>query len=248
MSVTNPSSFVSKTLIVTALALDALVALALAGSNQLSSQEKRDGWRLLFDGADLSEFRLYGIKDGTLERWHIDGDALCLNPRTPEFESKEDLVATKNPVGDFEFSFEWKMSAGGNGGIFYKVVEGDQYPKPWHTGLEMQLLDDEGHKEGLIDTHRAGDMYDLLSARARLAKPVGQWNTSRIVVKGKLVEQWMNGKKALSVRIGSAKWKRAVAKSKYSKLSEFAKSKKGHIVLQDHGDKQWFRNLKIRDL
>ena len=161
-----------------------------------------------------------------------DGDALCLNPRTPNNQSKEDLLITKKPVGDFEFSFEWKMSISGNGGIFYKVVEGDQYPKPWHRGLEMQLLDDGGHEEGLIDTHRAGDLYDIRSAGARLAKPTGQW---------------MNGKKALSVTIGSAKWKRIVVKSKYSELSEFAKSKKRHIVLQDHGDKQRLRNLKIRE-
>ena len=176
-----------------------------------------------------------------------DGDALCLNPRTPDNQSKEDLVITKKPVGDFEFSFEWKMSISGNGGIFYKVVEGDQYPKPWHRGLEMQLLDDGGHEEGLIDTHRAGDLYDMLSTGARLAKATGQWNQTRIVVKGKLIEQWMNGKKALSVTIGSAKWKRIVVKSKYSELSEFAKSKKRHIVLQDHGDKQRLRNLKIRE-
>lgn len=142
-----------------------------------------------------------------------DGDALCLNPRTPDNQSKEDLVITKKPVGDFEFSFEWKMSISGNGGIFYKVVEGDQYPKPWHRGLEMQLLDDGGHEEGLIDTHRAGDLYDIRSAGARLAKPTGQWNQSRVVVKGKLIEQWMNGKKALSVTIGSAKWKRIVVKA-----------------------------------
>jgi len=129
----------------------------------------------------------------------------------------------------------------------YKVVEGDQYPKPWHKGLEMQLLDDGGHEEGLIDTHRAGDLYDMLSTGARLAKATGQWNQTRIVVKGKLIEQWMNGKKALSVTIGSAKWKRIVVKSKYSELSEFAKSKKGHIVLQDHGVKQRLRNLKIRE-
>ena len=176
-----------------------------------------------------------------------DGDALCLNPRTPDNQSKEDLVITKKPVGDLEFSFEWKMSISGNGGIFYKVVEGDQYPKPWHRGLEMQLLDDGGHEEGLIDTHRAGDLYDMLSTGARLAKATGQWNQTRIVVKGKLIEQWMTGKKALSVTIGSAKWKRIVVKSKYSELSEFAKSKKRHIVLQDHGDKQRLRNLKIRE-
>lgn len=230
------------------LVLLSLSVATFADLNRLSSKEKADGWKLLFDGSDLSGYRLYGIADGVLERWHIDGDALCLNRRTPEDQSKEDLVVTKKPVGDFEFSFEWKMSIGGNGEIFYKVVEGDQYPKPWHTGLEMQLLDDGGHEEGLIDTHRAGDLYDLHPAGARLAKPTGQWNQSRIVVKGDLIEQWMNGKKALSVTVGSPKWKRMVAKSKYSELSEFAKSKKGHMVLQDHGDKQWLRNLKIREL
>ncbi len=231
-----------------ALVLVCLIPATFAQSNRLSAEEKAAGWRLLWDGESLAGYHIYGEENAPIDRWSVEGDALRLSPRIEGNDSKVDLVVSEKPYSSFEFAFEWKMSKGGNGGIFYKVVEGKPYPKPWHTGLEMQLLDDAGHEEGQIDTHRAGDLYDLLAARARFANPAGEWNRSRIVISGDKIEQWMNGKKALSVTIGSKKWIRLVAKSKYSELPDFAKSKEGHIVLQDHGDELWFRNLKIREL
>lgn len=221
-----------KALRLIAIAAVCIGQIASAGdANRLTAKEERNGWKLLFDGDDLAGYRIYGDASAPIIRWHIDGDAMCLTERINGDKSKVDLVITEEPVGDFEFSFEWKIALGGNSGIFYKVIEGKAYPKPWHTGLEMQLLDDAGHEEGQIDTHRAGDLYDLLAARKRLAKPAGEWNTSRIISKGNRVEQWLNGEKALSFEIGSAQWKRLVADSKYATLSEFAKAKKGHIVI-----------------
>jgi hypothetical protein len=109
------------------------------------------------------------------------------------------------------------MSKGGNGGIFYMVKDDPKYEKPWHTGLEMQLLDNAGHEEGLITTHRSGDLYDLIASKSDTTNLAGEWN-------------------------------KLVSYSKYAEWPEYAKIERGHIILQDHGDQIWFRNIKIRDL
>ncbi len=221
----------------------------LAAPNTLTSEERAEGWSLLFDGKNLSGYHVYGDADAPLVRWSIEGDALRLDGRAGENDkSKVDIVVSPKPYGDFELSFEWKMSPGGNGGVFYKVIESPKYPKPWHTGLEMQLLDDEGHEEGKVKTHRAGDLYDMVASRSRSTRPAGEWNTSRIVVSGDQIEQWLNGKQTVSITIGSGRWKRSLKRSKYADLPDFVQSEKGHIVLQDHGDLLWFRNLKIKEL
>ncbi|MCZ6672220.1 MAG: DUF1080 domain-containing protein [Verrucomicrobia bacterium] len=217
-------------------------------ANSLTATETSQGWKLLFDGSDLSGYQIFGIPTADLDRWKIEGETLSLSPRAEGSKSKADLVITSQPIGDFEFSFEWRMSEGGNGGIFYKVKGGTSYEKPWHTGLEMQLLDNAGHEEGLITTHRSGDLYDLIASKSDTSHPAGEWNHSRILVQGNQVEQWMNGSLAVSFEIGSSEWNSLVSNSKYAEWPEYAKIAKGHLILQDHGDQIWFKNLKIREL
>ncbi len=243
------SIFVDRPFIRGFLALACLSLSAHAASNSLTPEERAEGWSLLFDGKSLSEYHVYGDDDAPLVRWSIEGDALRLDGRRGENDkSKVDIVVSPKMYGDFELSFEWKMSPGGNGGVFYKVIESSKYPKPWHTGLEMQLLDDAGHVEGKVKTHRAGDLYDMVASRSRSARPAGEWNTSRIVVSEDTIEQWLNGKRTVSITIGSGRWNRSLKRSKYAELSDFVQSEEGHIVLQDHGDLLWFRNLKIKEL
>jgi cytochrome c len=210
------------------------------------------GWQSLFSGqeSELAGFHIYNGGDAMPERWRVMGDVLTLASRkeSPGLREKEDIVITSAPVKDFELEMDWKAGEGANGGIFYKSLEGGKYEKPWHTGLEYQLLDNVGHEEGLIETHRAGDLYDLVGAREMVARPALAWNHSRLVVHGTKIEHWLNGELIVAEDTASAEWDEMVADSKYAVLTEFARPIPGHIVLQDHGDRMWFKNIRIRKL
>lgn len=217
--------------------------------NGLSDDERAAGWELLFDGKDISGYRIFSGDPKQLKRWSIEGGVLALAPRdrAKGDKSKVDIIVTDHVYADFELHFEWKVSTGGNGGIFYRVAESG-YELPWHTGLEYQLLDNKGHKEGKIETHRAGDLFDLIASKKDASRPALEWNTSRIVARGKRFEHWLNGYKVLEIEFGSEDWKAAYAKSKYVDYPSVGAMPAGHIVIQDHGDALWLRNLKIREL
>lgn len=141
---------------------------------------------------------------------------------------------------DFDLSFDWKISEAGNSGVKYRVHG--------NLGLEYQVLDDQKHKDGKLPSHRSAALYDLFPVPDdKPIKPVGEWNSGRIVVKGNHIEHWLNGQKVLEVEYGSDAWKQAFAASKYAKHDGFG-SWNGSIHLQDHGDKVWYRNLRIKEL
>ncbi|GAB5562919.1 MAG: hypothetical protein SynsKO_45660 [Synoicihabitans sp.] len=215
-------------------------------------QSEGSGWQDMFSGkaSQLADFHIYNEGDVTPERWTVMGDVLTLASRkeSPGLRAKEDLVITTEPVGDFELELDWKAGEGANGGVFYKSLEGGKYEKPWHTGLEYQLLDNAGHEEGAIDTHRAGDLYDLVAASEEVSRPALAWNHTRIVVRGSRIEHWLNGHLIIAEDTGAAEWDELVADSKYAMLEEFARPIPGHIILQDHGDRMWFKNIRIRKL
>lgn len=223
-----------------------------AGPPKSTLPATADGWTMLFDGRpeQLAGAHLYNLPGATPERWTVMGDVLTLASRTesPGKRVKEDLVITPHGYRDFELELDWKASVGANGGIFYKSIEGSAYEKPWHTGLEYQLLDNANHEEGKIDTHRAGDLFDLIAASSSVARPALAWNRTRIVVKGTTFEHWLNGEKIVAADTASPEWKRLVASSKYSQLTNFAQSVSGQIILQDHGDRLWFKTIRIREL
>jgi alkaline phosphatase D len=226
---------------------------AFAGSAQARSEPADSGdWELLFDGgeAQAAKFHLYNQPDVFPERWRVVGDVLTLAGRkeSPGLREKEDIVITPRPYQDFELEWDWKMSVGANGGIFYKVVQDPKYDKPWHTGLEYQLLDNDNHKEGLIESHRAGDLYDLIGASRDVVRPALAWNHSRLVVRGTIIEHWLNGELIVREDTASAEWDEMVADSKYAALTAFARPVPGHIILQDHGDRAWYKNIRIREL
>lgn len=210
------------------------------------------GWTPLFDGdpAQFGSFHLYNLGDAPPERWSVIGDVLTLASRkqAPDKRQKEDLVITTRGYQNFELALDWKASVGANGGIFYKVVESADHDKPWHTGLEYQLLDNAHHKEGKIETHRAGDLYDLMAASALVSHPALEWNHTRIVVHGTVIEHWLNGTRILREDTATAAWAELVADSKYAALKAFAQPIPGHIILQDHGDRLWFKDIRIREL
>lgn len=232
-------------------------AVSGAPPNTLSRAEEAAGWRLLFDGRSFEGWKIYGAEDDSIEFWEIQEGAIAftrdvsfaglvwnhLNPFTP---GSADLM-TKERFGDFELSIDWRISPGGNSGIFYLVPD-ESSSLAWDLGLEMQVLDDDGHSDGQIDHRRAGNLYDLQALARDVARPVGEWNTARIRVRGDHLEHWLNGHRLVDIRRGSPEWQDAIATSKFADNDKFGMATRGHITLQDHGDLVWYRNVKIREL
>lgn len=212
--------------------------------NSLTAEEKEEGWVLLFDGESMEHFRGFR-KEDVPSGWQIEDGAITLATG-----GAGDII-TKEQYEDFEFSIDWKIAEGGNSGIFYHVSEDPAFANTYNSGPEMQILDDEKHpdaKEGVNGNRKAGTLYDLLPLNTPAVKPAGQWNTARLVVKDGKVEHWLNEKKVLEYELGTPEWNNMIAKSKFATMKGFGAEKKGHLALQDHGDRVWFRNIKIRPL
>lgn len=212
--------------------------------NQLTTAEKRAGWRLLFDGKTTTGWRGFKKPDFPKDMWVVE-DHCLKHPATNHSGGGGDII-TLAQFNDFEFSFEWRVAKGGNSGVKYFVTEERGGP----IAHEYQVLDDDKHPDASIGTHRrTAAFYDVLPPNEqKQLRPVGEFNHSRILVKGNLVEHWLNGKKVLSYELDSEPLKVAIAKSKFKNVSGFGKKLKGHILLQDHGDEVCYRNLKIREL
>lgn len=224
--------------------------------NTLSAAEKAMGWKRLFDGKTLQGWRNYGSPE-PVEKWTVENGVLKFEPGSLGMFSMikgaifgggtGDLIYAEESFENFELSLEWKISENGNSGIFYFVAD-ENHKTPWLTGLEMQVLDNNGHPDGEIKTHRAGDLYDLEASNPETALPHGQWNRVTIRVQDNLIEHWMNGTKVVSIQRFSPEWNRLVANSKFNDMPDFGKAASGYIVLQDHGDPVWYRNIKLRPL
>jgi hypothetical protein len=207
--------------------------------NTLTAAEKAAGWQLLFDGTSLDAWR--GYKRETLPEsgWELKDGAL----RTVAKVKGVELI-TRKKFNDFEFAWEWRVAPGGNNGVKYLVTE----ERPQSPGHEYQMIDDAGYPGKLGPNHLTADFYDVLPAAAdKSIRPAGEWNTSRIVVRGARVEHWLNGKNVLTYELGSAAVKAGVEKSKFKGHPGFGEKIAGHIMLTYHQDECWYRNLKIRE-
>lgn len=197
-----------------------------------------DGWQPLFDGETLKGWT---SKNGspTGPGWVVENGAIHRQSASGDIVSVGEYL-------NFELEFEWKASPKANSGLKYRVA--DYEPAGKGIGLEYQVLDDAGHNNGANPKTAAGSLYDLIpAATAKKLKPVGEWNSSRVVAKGALIEHWLNGDKVLSVDLSSEEWKKALGASKFRAAADFG-TKKGRILLQDHGDEAWFRALRVREL
>jgi hypothetical protein len=227
-------------LAVFALSLCAASLFAADNPNSLSAKEKSAGWKLLFDGQSLNGWRGYKT-DEIGAGWKVQDGTLTLTA------AKAGDLMTAETFGDFELSFEWKISEGGNSGVIYRVGLGES--ASYRTGPEYQVLDNEKAKDNKLGNHLAGSLYDLATEAPRdLPKPVGQWNQSRLIVRGWKVAHWLNGKQVIAIDLASPEGKAAIAASKFKDWPKFASLSRGHIALQDHGDVVSFRALKIREL
>jgi len=235
-----------------------LACAIVAGACPTQVQAQNHGWRPLFDGKTFNGWRGLGYDSVPSAHWKIEDGAIKKIstgqvPRQADGQPAAggDLM-TKETFKDFELSFEWKISRGGNSGVKYNVSEElsmAQAPNHAALGFEYQVLDDDRHEDGKLPSHRAGGLYDLIAPNAnKKLKPVGEWNTSMIVFRGNHGEHWLNGKKVVEFNLGTPRMSSLLAKSKYRNIKNFAQRRAGHIVLQDHGDEVYFRNIKIRIL
>lgn len=221
--------------------------LTNAQDNQLTPAEKQQGWQLLFDGKSPQGWRSAN-KDGFPQKgWKIEQGAFVVEPKSGGGD-----IVTQNEYGDFELSVDFKLTEGANSGIKYFVtpLKSSLEGNPSMLGLEYQLIDDERHpdaKLGKNGNRRLASLYDLLPAGSnKKASPLGQWNTARIVSKGGHVEHWLNGVKVLEYERNSDAFKKLIAESKYKNIAGFGLGSKGRILLQDHGDQVYYKNVKIK--
>ena len=200
-----------------------------------------DGFAALFDGKSMAGWRNYK-SEGVNPQWKVENGTMTLTGK-----GGGDII-TEKQFENFELELEWKISPKGNSGIFFHVVEADSLGKVHHSGPEIQVLDNEGHKDGQIKTHRAGDNYDLLACTVETVRPVGEWNEFKLVVHEGHVEHWLNGTKVVEYQLWSPEWEEQYQKSKFTEWPLYGRAGKGHIALQDHGDQVWYRNIRIKVL
>lgn len=229
-----------------------------AAPNTLTREEKAQGWRSLFDGRDLVDWRgvgsetvperLWSVKEGTISKEDVPSGA-TLPDGQPVLGGD---IITRETFLDFEFAFEWRVAQGANSGVKYNIDENltsDGRPSRGTLGFEYQLIDNVGAAEPLTAKQTAGSLYDLVPATpVNAARPAGEWNESRILVQGTRIEHWLNGVRVVTVDTASPSFMMSLAESKFAKIEGFARKRKGHIALQDHNGSCAFRNLRVREL
>ncbi len=203
--------------------------------------EKEAEWIILFDGTSTDTWRGFQRQDFPVDGWKIENGSL----KTIVGGDQCDII-TKEKYKDFELEVEWRVSPGGNSGIFYRVTE--EYPEVWQSAPEMQVLDDSLHHDGQDARTSAGSLYSLIAPTNKILDSVGEYNKAKVIAKGNHIEHWLNGIKILEYEFGSEELKSLVSESKFKDFSGFAKAKEGYVALQHHGEEVWYRNIRIKSL
>lgn len=224
--------------------------------NTLTKSEKAAGWRLLWDGKTTNGW--CGANDATFpaNKWNIENGVLTVGAADDSKSIGGGSIITSERFGNFELMAEFKLTKGANSGIKYfvqgKPESGKETGANSSTGCEFQILDDNLHpdaKMGHDGNRTLGSLYDLIPAESsKITRPIGDWNTARILVQGKHIEHWLNGRKVVEYDRGSKEFRSRVGQSKFKDILDFGQWPEGHILLQEHGDQVHFRNLKIRVL
>ena len=220
-----------------------VAAVLLTVSPAASVLDQQDGWTNLFDGTSLTGWRGYKQADASKTRWKVQDGMLTVDPGDgSDTRGARDLI-TDGTYDNFELAFEWKVSPGGNSGVKYFVLE----DRDSAIGHEYQIIDDLKHPDAKIGAHRqTASFYDVLPATNRRVKPSGEFNQSRVIVSGRNVEHHLNGTRVLQYELSSPALQAAIHKSKFKGIERFGKPQKGHILLQDHGDRVWYRSIRIK--
>ncbi|MFT4093743.1 MAG: DUF1080 domain-containing protein [Niabella sp.] len=223
-------------------------APAPAALNVLTSQEKAAGWQLLFDGTSTDGWHTYGSKTiGTA--WKVaNGELYVDNNKDGESKSGGDIITDKE-YSNFELQIDWKIDKAGNSGIcFYIHEDKNKYNWMWGTGPEIQIVDNEGHPDGRIFKHQAGDLYDLMPAQSHAEHPPLEWNHYLVRSQNGKLDVYLNDVHVISTTLWDDNWRNMIANSKFKNAPDFGTYRTGHIGLQDHGNNVWFRNIKIKEL
>ena len=212
--------------------------------NQLTEQQKSEGWKLLFDGQTTNGWRIF--KDKENDTWEVSDGTLHCKAMGDSVGTKRADLMTIEEFGSFELLFDWKIAAQANSGLIYRVTE--EFEVPYGSGPEYQIIDDTGYPGDLKPVNTTAANYDMEAPQNNKLNPVGEWNSGKIVVNENHVEHWLNGVKVVEYELGSEAWKKQVAGCKWKDFPGYGLAKTGHIDLQDHGHEIWFRNIYIKTL
>lgn len=231
--------------------VDKPVPQAVKIDNTLTAEEIAQGWKLLWDGKTTEGWR--GSTSSTFPEkgWVIENGTIMLLKSSVGTPAEGGDIITVKKYKNFEFSIDFKMSEGANNGIKYFVNVDANTGKRTAAGCEFQILDDEKHadaKNGVKGNRTMGSLYDLIPATSDKVYSTTDFNNARIVVVGNKVQHFLNGKKVVEYERGTQMWRALVAYSKYHNYPNFGEATEGHILLQDHYDVVWFKNIKIREL
>lgn len=219
-----------------------IAALALGAGSIIANaagQTSTPTWQTLFDGKILDTFRGWKSQ-GMPAGWHVVDGALVK-------EGEVDELVTRRQFGDFELELDWKIGEAGNSGVFYRGTR--EYDHIYWSAPEYQLLDDANAPDGRSQLTATASAFGLYASPAGIVKPFGEWNRTRIVVKGEHVEHWLNGQLAVAYDLESPEWQAKVAASKFAKFPHYGLAKRGYIGIQgDHPGALALRRIRIREL
>ncbi len=217
-----------------------MVQLALFSLFPISSLTAAE--RPIFDGETLNGWTFNNGRPIT-HGWEVKDGMIHLVPSQKDSnELRAGNILTVTEYQNFDLSFEWKISEGGNSGLKYRVrdYDGGTY------GIEYQICDDVSYPKQLTPRTSTGALYDLYEPnQEKHLMPVGQFNKSRIVVEDKRIQHWLNGRLIVQATVGSSEWNNRLSCSKFADVKEFGQNPKGRIMLTDHGSEVWYRNFKL---
>jgi hypothetical protein len=212
-------------------------------SNTLTPAEQTDGWQLLFDGNSLTGWKGY-LVDSITSNWQVANGCLQALGKGDDHSG---YIVTRDTFSNFHLKLDFKLTKGSNSGIFYGVVDGN-YPTPYATGPEYQLIDGANWPDKLEDWQNVGADYAMHTAPSAKPNPINEWNTAEIIVLGTHVEHWLNGTKIVDFERWTPEWTKLKTEGKWKDYPDYGMAKAGRLGLQDHGSVVYFRNFKIKKL
>jgi len=227
-------------------ALAIIMLFFVACNPKKTDLPQKSKWIVIFDGRSTDALRGYGIEKFPSGIWFTENGTLITNPDTTNI----DLI-TKDRFKNFELEYEWAVDTAANSGVFFHMQEnlsmesGNGNSPNWLDNFELQILDDQ-HFYDSLEIRSAGALYDLIAPKDKTLKPLGEFNLARLIHNDGLVEHWLNGKKVIEFEIGSSEMKKLLEKSKFKKNPNFHSDKEGHIMFQHHGERVYYRNIRIR--